>query len=499
MNPNVRQALHYCPNLPSPPRIAMQILEIGRDPEVDFASLSRLLMNDPALASRILRASNSVLYTQRRRSDNLRQAMVVIGLNATLTLALSFSLSETLGAGRHRHRGIRMVWRRAMIAASTSRLLGEHVGIQDLEELFLAGMLQDIGVLALDAALPEMYRPLIDQAENHDALLRKEREVLGTDHGENGAWLMRHWGLQERLALTASAAHDPEAAQVPADARTFVNCVAVAGQIADLFLGEDNREEGTRRVADSAGRLLGVPADVLQSLLDQVAGLLPEVAELYDTEIISSRQATGVLDQAREILAARTLQMIHQVEQQQRNVVEMERARLQLLETASLDALTGLHNRRRFDEVLETEFRLSTEHGWPLTLGFIDLDHFKRVNDSHGHLAGDAVLSRVADILLQHLRECDFVMRYGGDEFIAVLPGTGLDQAAAVFDRLREAIAREEYVDPEGRHFHTTSSIGLASHMDGARRASSAMDLIRAADKALYEAKGQGRDRTVVS
>lgn len=497
MTPDIRQALQYCPNLPSPPRIAMQILELGRDPNVDFATLSRLLMNDPALASRILRASNSALYSQRRRSDNLRQAMVVIGLNATLTLALSFSLTEALGSGRQTHRGIQMVWRRALIAASTSRLLGEHLGIQELEELFLAGMLQDIGILALDAAMPEIYRPLIDQAESHDSLLREEREALGTDHGENGTWLMQHWGLQERLALIASAVHDPEAATVPADARLFVSCVAVASQIADLFLGDGDREEETRRVADRAARLLGLSGDVMQSLLSKVADLLPEIADLYDTEIISPRQATGVLDQAREILATRTLHLIHQVEEQQRDVQEMERAHLQLLETASLDALTGLHNRGRFDEVLETEFRLATEHGWPLTIGFIDLDHFKKVNDDRGHLAGDAVLSRVGEILLKHLRDCDFVMRYGGDEFIALLPGTGLEQAVAVFDRLRKAIAKETHVDPEGRQFQITSSIGLASHMDGARRASGPMDLIRDADKALYTAKGQGRDQTV--
>src|SRR5690606_21500073 len=113
MTPEIREALPYCPNLPRPPGIAMRIVELGRDPNVDLTALSRLLARDPALASRVLRASNSALYAQRRRSDNLRQALVVIGLNATMTLALSFSLAETITDQPATRNVNRLVWRRA--------------------------------------------------------------------------------------------------------------------------------------------------------------------------------------------------------------------------------------------------------------------------------------------------------------------------------------------------------------------------------------------------
>jgi diguanylate cyclase (GGDEF)-like protein len=494
MKPRIRDALQYCPNLPSPPGIAIRIVELGRDPNVDLTALARLLSKDPALASRVLRASNSALYGQRRRSDNLRQAMVVIGLNATMTLALSFSLGELLNNESNSQRGVNRYWRRALISATAGRLISEMHHLPEHEETFLAALLQDIGVLAFDAAIPDEYRPILSQAEDHDGLLQLERERLGSDHGEAGSWLMRHWKLPERIADVASAVHDPLSTRIPAESRLFVKCVAVAGKVADLFL-DDDREATTDRLARSASRLIGLEGANLQGLIARVSEVLPEVATLYDTEIISPRQATGVTDQAREILAARNLQLIQQMETQHERVQEMESATRHLRESVNRDALTGLHNRRRFDEVLETEFMLSSENGWPVTIAFIDLDHFKAVNDTHGHLAGDAVLAGVARVLTTHLRKRDFIMRYGGDEFVAILPGTGIEAARGVFERVRQAVLETRLEGSHGTFFNITASIGLASHMDGSRRAGSALDLVRAADRALYEAKGGGRDR----
>lgn len=494
MTPKIRDALQYCPNLPSPPGIAIRIVELGRDPNVDLTALAKVLAKDPALASRVLRASNSALYAQRRRSDNLRQAMVVIGLNATMTLALSFSLGDLLNSETNSERGINRYWRRALIAATACRLLGETLNLRDPEESFLAALLQDIGVLALDAAIPETYRPLLSRSVDHDSLLELEREQLGTDHGDAGSWLMRHWNLPDRMASVAAAVHDPLSSRIPSEYRILVKCVAVSGKIADLFLTPDT-EVGTERVARVASRLLGIEGDRLQELLTRVSQVLPDVAALYDTEIISPRQAAGITDQARDILAARNLHLLQQVTETQQRVQEMEHATRHLRESANRDVLTGLHNRRRFDEVLETEFLLASENGWPLTIAFIDLDHFKTVNDTHGHLAGDAVLAAVARVLSGHLRKRDFVMRYGGDEFVALLPGTGIEQARGVFERLREAVVAQVFEGSGGAQFHITISIGLASHMDGTRRATSALDLVRAADRALYEAKGGGRDR----
>ncbi len=515
MNSEIRDALKYCPNLPSPPKIALRILELSQEPDIDLGKLSQVLTKDPALASRVLRASNSALFGQRRRSENLRQAMVTIGLNATITLALSFSLAERLNDGSRTNQGHHQVWQRALISASASRLLGEHLGLHYIEELFLASLLQDIGILALDAALPELYSTLIAQPWQHDELIASEQATLGIDHGEAGSWLMQHWGLPARLTLVASAVHQPHSELIPEKNRVFVNVVAVAGQIADLFLSDSNLQKTeqtatpiqqllvfarkTEQVAVNAEQLLDLPRTELNVLLEQVGTLLPEVAELYATELISARKAAGVIDQAREMLATHNLRLIYDVAEQQRKMRDLEHTAQHLRDTTGRDVLTGLYNRHYFDDTLETEFRQASESGWPLTVGFIDLDLFKTINDTQGHLVGDSILLSVAETLTQHLRKRDFIMRYGGDEFVALLPGTGLERAQTIFERLREAIATTPHQGHSGESFHITVSIGLATHMDQAQHFSSAIDLVRAADQALYEAKGLGRNRIVIN
>lgn len=498
MTPEIRKALEFCHNLPSPPGIALKVLELARDPDVDLVSLSRLVAKDPALASRLLRASNSALFAQRRRSANLRQAMVVIGLNAALTLALSFSLSDTLQQADHKN--VRFVWQRALISASAARLLAEHVGLHDPEELFLAALLQDIGVLALDAAIPERYAAILIRFQNHDTLLADERQLLDTDHGIVGSWLMRRWGLPERIAMTANAVHVTEYSQLDVTDKQFTHCIAIAGKISDLFLSltPEHHTELTEELADCALQRMGISAQELQSQLDQLASLLPEIATLYDTQIISTQMALNVINQAREILASRNIQLIHEANENQLRLREAEITAARLREKANLDTLTGLHNRNHFDSQLNEEFALATEQGWPITLGFIDIDLFKEINDAYGHAAGDEVLVTSAKIMADSVRKQDYVTRYGGDEFLILLTGTGVNDALRVFERLAKALAQARYQSPGGIGFHCTVSIGLSSHMDQDRHFTDAKALIQAADHALYAAKAEGRNRIVI-
>jgi diguanylate cyclase (GGDEF)-like protein len=138
---------------------------------------------------------------------------------------------------------------------------------------------------------------------------------------------------------------------------------------------------------------------------------------------------------------------------------------------------------RALDEALDTK------SGVFLVL---DLDHFKRVNDTHGHLAGDDVLFGVATLLQRAVRSIDLVARYGGEEFVIVLPETGKQGALAFAERIRDKIATHRYVIAGGQEIHVTSSIGVAIYPSP--QLESVEDLFRAADAALYRAKGSGRN-----
>jgi diguanylate cyclase (GGDEF)-like protein len=169
----------------------------------------------------------------------------------------------------------------------------------------------------------------------------------------------------------------------------------------------------------------------------------------------------------------------------------LEQVRAALQVQATHDGLTGLRNRASIIELLTEECRLAGQDGHPLAVALIDLDHFKQINDTHGHLAGDTVLVSVAHRLSRSMRGSDAVGRYGGEELLAVLPGLR-QPAIARLDALHSSISNQP-VDVDGLRLPVTSSIGVAWLRPG----ESPTALLRRADEALYQAKRGGRDQVV--
>lgn len=163
---------------------------------------------------------------------------------------------------------------------------------------------------------------------------------------------------------------------------------------------------------------------------------------------------------------------------------------------ATLDALTGLANRRTLMYALERETALALRTGWPLALIMVDIDHFKKLNDTYGHQAGDHVLQRTARRLASLVRESDVVARFGGEEFAVLLPGTHLDHAAEIAGQLRNAL-RCDQIGFDGHELSVTASFGVAEiHTCGLADTAA---LISASDAALYKAKENGRDQVVTA
>lgn len=158
-----------------------------------------------------------------------------------------------------------------------------------------------------------------------------------------------------------------------------------------------------------------------------------------------------------------------------------------ILKLSLTDPLTGLANRRHFDTAIAIEVERARERGHPLSLVLMDLDHFKAMNDEWGHAAGDRILRAVADRMQGSIRQSDLLVRYGGEEFVAVMPGLPLPDAVSAAGRLRERIAAE----PVDELPPVTASFGVAALRDG----ESAEDLVARADAAMYRAKAAGRNR----
>jgi len=165
------------------------------------------------------------------------------------------------------------------------------------------------------------------------------------------------------------------------------------------------------------------------------------------------------------------------------------------IEMAITDALTGLHNRRYMESHLTTLAEQASAHGRPLALMLLDIDYFKSINDSFGHDAGDDVLREFATRIRKSIRGIDLACRYGGEEFVVVMPETDLHVASLVAERLRRSIAGEPFAVSKGaRRIEVTISIGLTTLEHNGE---SVADVLKRADNALYRAKHEGRNRVV--
>ena len=207
-------------------------------------------------------------------------------------------------------------------------------------------------------------------------------------------------------------------------------------------------------------------------------------------EITGCIVARSTLDK----LSKRDISYLEQLTRQSAITINRAKVYSKVLQYATLDALTNLNNRRQFEVRLKQEIATTKRQNNPLCAMMIDIDFFKKVNDTYGHASGDAVLRTVALIIKEHLRESDIPSRYGGEEFAVLLPYTHISEAKIVGERLRKAVENTE-IPIDKKTINVTISMGLAEF----DTKETGEELFERADKALYEAKESGRNRVCIS
>ncbi|MEP6886581.1 MAG: GGDEF domain-containing protein [Gammaproteobacteria bacterium] len=494
MNPEIEAHLRRSLNFPSPPGVATHIIELAQDPDIEMSKVAKALSMDSALSTKVLRIANSPLYAQRRKSDNLRQALVVLGLNATLTLALSFSLVKSLRGAKSNGLNYDLYWRRALLAATAARALGDAMHHSLAEEIFLSALLQDVGMLALDQAVPDLYAGGESLQRQHAALAAHEIKRLQVDHAHVGGWLMQGWNLPERLHRAIAHSHQLDQSFSAEPGQIFNRCVALSGQVADLFL-LDPEQRQFAETARCAERSLGLDKMSFGQVLGTIGSMIPETEAIFETDLLAKQHPELILEQAREVLMLRNMHALREINTLRVAAEDFSTRTLELEEETRRDSLTGVYNRAYLDQFLGREFDNSTRHKWPLSVAFADLDNFKNINDSFGHQAGDRILQATARILRGNTRETDLIARYGGEEFVVVLPATDAETARSICERIVLAFRHTGHVIGSDQA-KVTISIGCATH--GAQTLfGSAADFVKAADQALYTAKMRGRNRSV--
>jgi diguanylate cyclase (GGDEF)-like protein len=473
----LQHQLKSCRTLPSVPAVVVRILELCRDEDVAIDEIAQVVSRDPSLATKLLRVSNSAFYAIRYEVTTVNRAISVLGINATLSLTLSFSLAKNLRKSDGTGFDHIAFWRRSAIAAAAGRILAGPANKNLREEFFLSGLLQDIGMLTLNEALPKAYDPLIAEAKgSHRKLVDLEREHLGTDHAIVGAWLLEHWNIPEKYQVAVAASHDPSIA-MESEAANLGMAAFVSGQIAEIWT-DPFAATGVAR--DAAIDCLGMSPERFESLLGEVAAAIPEVTNDLGINIGGEDMVNQLLDQAREALVTLSMQAQKQVQE--------------IRDLSRQDRLTSVYNRNYLEDVLLLQFEAASRSGQPLSVLFIDIDHFKKVNDTYGHEMGDTVLVGVAGIIRAGVRASDIITRYGGDEFVCLLPKTTAQEAGIIGERLLAAIASSPQLTENKKEIRITISLGCATY---SRRHSfnDPKQLLSAADRCLYTAKAAGRNR----
>lgn len=477
-------------DFPSPSKVAAEIVSLARDPDIEMGKVAQAVARDPAIAAKILRMSNSAYYAQRRPSQNLRQALIVIGLNAALTLALSFSLVSSVRALRVVGVDYRRFWRRALLAATAARAFGHAARAKSEEDLFLAGLLEDMGVLAIDRVSRNFYGELPNGAD-HAQCCAYELSRLGQDHAYYTSLILRAWNIPERICRGVHYSHSPELTAASSDDGVFTRCLALGSDVAEAVLKADRT--AIRAVANRASQLLGLTDEQTSEVIERVTNLIPEMEDLYETSILDADEADALLADARELLAIRNLQALQEVSALQATTSVLLSKNEEIEESHKRDELTGALNRVWLDRLLEREFTQASVFGRYLSIAYIDLDRFKNVNDKFGTQTGDELLRLCSQALQSCVRGSDVVARFAGEEFIVALPGTELDIAEKIAERMLASLQAIR-VDTSQGPATITASIGVVN-CTPKHRFANVNALLEAADHALYAAKLKGRNR----
>ena len=488
---DLEQRLKAQVDFPSPPQVATEIIALARDPDIEMAKVATAVGRDPAMTAKILRIANSAFYAQRRPSQNLRQALVIIGLNAALTLALSFSLVSSMRALRPAGIDFSRFWRRALLAATAARAFGEATKTGHAEDIFLAAMLQDMGVLALDRAARDFYSKL-PQPATHADWVAYEIAQLGKDHSYYTAMLLRAWNLPDRLCKPVEASHSPQMFAATTEEGQFARCVALGSDLAEAVLSSD-RATSVPALAQRAHRLLSMSHEHFNEVVARILSLIPETEALYETSILEADDAENLLAEARELLAVRNLHALQEVTNLQATTSVLLTRTEEAEDSSRRDALTGALNRPWLDRMLDREFTQAVVFGRDLSVAHVDLDRFKLINEKYGTAGwrqGSAELRAGPAVLV---RGSDLVARFGGEEFLVVLPSTDRAIAQQVAQRILAALVSVDHGPDEGG-IRVTASIGVATYTTK-QRFPSTLALLEAADHALYAAKLLGRNR----
>ena len=463
--------------LPSLPQVALRVIELSREPEPDFKEVARVVRTDAAISGKLLRTTNSALYGLGKHVESVEAAIPLLGINLVRSMILGFSLAQQRSESSAVQHAMESLWRSSLTQAVFAEQIAIKIGHPDPPTFFLAGLLQDIGILCALNVDAENYMKEVWQKSLFPNVNTSERKYYGFTHCEIGEQVCIRWGLPDEFCKSVAIHH-----QRFKDAQEKPEPLFVAAQAASLcgqyVVNHQRSCNGLSTLCEFLSENYRWSAGTIESILCETMFQVFETASLFNFNLGVTFSNQDILSNAKDLLE--DLSIV-----QQTQAVDVQKLRIELHK----DHLTGAFNRRFMDQVLSEQLHSSISRRTPIGLFFIDIDRFKAINDTYGHQKGDEVIQEVASALKLAVGKSGVVIRYGGDEFLVALSGIRLDSMEQLAERIRmnvtSSVARTSGVC-------ATVSIGAVYHHSQSGDSINANWLLDLADSAMYLAKREG-------
>ncbi len=480
-------------HLPTLPGTAVEFLRLCEDPHSGVVDVAGVAERDPALLARILQVANSPFYSPREPVVDAVRASAILGLRNLKMIGVGFAVLGELWTSFDRSPQLSGIMGASALAGSGARSFSARLGTGRDEEALTSGLLSYIGELALLRHNPDEFSDMWAEANGLPSV-RTQRQVFGTDGAEVGRLLLERWQIPGDLRDGVVARSESLDQRLRRSPDVYGAAVGFGTAIADLLAAH---EGDAIEVIRPFARRWGLADDDLMGFWADF-----RLAVRHADQQLGSAMGADldkIITEARDEYLTSSVHAHDQLVAAQREIDELRSENERLEDLSLSDPLTGAPNRAAFEQRLRADFaamaRGVSERG--VAIAMFDLDHFKSVNDVHGHLIGDAVLSAIADAGQLAVRTDELFVRLGGDEFAMVLRPASDEELNVATERLRRAMSEAAHSVAGGEV--VTVSGGSAAVWSTRDQTEDAAALKRSADSELYKAKRAGRDRSSVA
>ncbi|MEO0475918.1 MAG: diguanylate cyclase [Planctomycetota bacterium] len=453
----------------------------GNDPD----QLIKALATCPVLSARVIGVANSAGSSAIHRMDTIDRCVRHLGAKQTRTIALTMAMQLMVDQLDVDQELVSALWASAATKAVTAQLVAETVSPDEADRAYSLGLLQDIGLPVLLAVDPGFFKSKLVGSQGKSSWIELERSHFGIDHAELGAVMLQAWDAPADLALQISRHHG----SLNDDDMAWL--AEMPSRIAGLLphLDEKTTADQSQTLSAAHERFLSESFDTLDSLMSKVKQRFNALGKAGGG---ASQMPSDFTNQLVESVCGDTFSLAAKVSRLERQLAQQVDALAYAQQDARSDALTGLLNRRGFDSFGQQMLAQAAKANLSVACLIIDLDDFKPINDTHGHAAGDRVLTAAAKLLQANTAKGDLVARVGGDEFAILILGDQQGDAHALAQRLH-AICNGKTINL-GNDAQATLAMSIGGTFLQTVTNKTAIDtLTDAADKVMYTIKRAGK------